>query len=169
MNLSFASSFLYFSKNGFTQNIIHNLKYKGRQEIGSFLADLYAPELLNSDLGKVDFVIGVPLHKNKLKKRGFNQVDTFGQTIADRIGAIYSKGNLVRISFNNSQTKKNRIERWKNVSEIFDIENPSEFENKSILIVDDVVTTGATLEACIKLFDNIKGVRVSIATMAITE
>ena len=112
-------------------------------------------------------VIPVPLHKKKLKSRGFNQVEKFGQQIAEALDAEYLDQVLVKISNNKSQTTKGRIARLINSDELFALEHNALIENKHILIVDDLITTGATLEACILILNQAKNIKISIATMAI--
>lgn len=166
--INFASSFLFFHKNGLTQNLIHNLKYKGHQEIGSFIGNWYGKKLKADTNLEIDYIVAVPLHKRKEKKRGFNQVDTFGKTIARIFNAKYSKDNLVRIYMSDTQTKKSRFARWLNVKEIFSLSDEKLFENKKVLLIDDVLTTGATLDACCSELSKSKGIEINIITMAIT-
>jgi len=166
--IEFASSFLFFYKNGLTQNLIHNLKYKGHQEIGTLLGNWFGEKLKKEAKLKIDYVVAVPLHKKKERKRGFNQVDTFGEALSNKLGAKYSKNNLVRINQSETQTKKSRLARWINVKEIFSLIDSDIFENKSVLLIDDVVTTGATMEACCHEIEKSKNVRISVVTMAIT-
>ena len=166
--IMFASSFLFFHKNGLTQNLIHKLKYKGHQEIGTLIGEWYGSKLKDESNLLFDFIVGVPLHRHKEQKRGFNQVDTFGKALAKTFGAEYSKNNLVRIYKSETQTKKSRFARWLNVKEIFNLNNPELFINKRILLIDDVVTTGATLDACCNELYKSSGIKISIATIAVT-
>lgn len=166
--INFATSFLFFNKSGLVQNLIHSLKYRGNQEIGSLLGKWFG-KILKSETGlRFDYIISVPLHKNKEKKRGFNQLDTFGEALAEIFNAEYSKNNLVRVYESSTQTKKDRFARWKNVKEIFVVNNPKLFENKKVLLIDDIITTGATLEACCHQLEKSETIEISIVTMAFT-
>lgn len=166
--IKFASSFLFFHKNSLTQNLIHKLKYKGHQEIGTLIGEWYGSKLKEDSNLYFDFIVAVPLHRHKERKRGFNQVDTFGEALANVFGAEYSKDNLVRIYKSETQTKKSRFARWLNVKEIFSLNNLELFSNKRVLLIDDVVTTGATLDACCHELSKTPGIEISIATIAIT-
>lgn len=166
--IEFASSFLFFNKNGLTQNLIHKLKYKGHQEIGTLIGNWYGSILRDESKLVFDYIVAVPLHRHKERKRGYNQVDTLGIALAEIFGAVYSKNNLVRIYKSETQTKKSRFARWMNVKEIFSLKDHELFENKSVLLIDDVVTTGATLDACCNELSKSMGIKVSIITIAIT-
>lgn len=162
------TALLRFEKKGKAQQLIHNLKYKGHEHIGFVLGNWLGGELKTIEAYKnIDTVIPVPLHKNKLKKRGFNQAAKFGQQIANMIDAAYLDDVLVKITNTKSQTNKSRFTRWTNSEELFALKNLEAIENKHILLVDDIITTGATLEACILVLNNAKNVKISIATMAI--
>lgn len=144
-----AFAYLYFIKQGKVQRLIHNLKYKGHQEVGELLGKWYGYELAESEYsGKYDLIIPIPLHKNKLRKRGYNQCDTFTKSLSETLSIPYSLDSVRRITSTTTQTKKSRFSRWKNVEEIFVVEKKEVISGKRILLVDDVVTTGATLEAC---------------------
>lgn len=157
-----------FEKKSLVQQLIHGLKYKGYQNIGFVLGNWLGAELQQVDAYRnVDVIIPVPLHKNKLRSRGFNQVEKFGQQIAKALKVDYLDDVLVKISNTKSQTKKGRIARWVNSDELFALKNMEMIENKHILIVDDLITTGATLEACILVLNQAKNIKISIATMAI--
>lgn len=157
-----------FEKKGKVQQLIHNLKYKGHEHIGFVLGNWLGGELKTIEAYKnIDAVIPVPLHKNKLKKRGFNQVALFGQQVAEALDVEYLDDVLVKITNTNSQTNKNRFTRWTSNDDLFALKNLETIENKHILIVDDLITTGATLEACILALNNSKNIKISIATMAI--
>lgn len=164
-----ASSLLLFEKKGMVQSLIHNLKYRGQQEIGTFLGAWMGKELREQErFRKVSMVIPVPLHKKKLKKRGFNQVEKFGKEISKALEVPYVDYLLLKKNTSQTQTVKKRFARWGNIGETFVLEKPGELENEHVLLVDDLVTTGATLEACAEKLLQAKGVKISIATMAFT-
>ncbi|MHA7942709.1 ComF family protein [Formosa sp. 3Alg 14/1] len=163
-----ATALLRFEKKGITQKLIHQLKYKGQEPIGTFLGDWLGGDLQTLDAYKtVDVVIPVPLHKTKLKKRGYNQVSKFGMQLAEALQANYIDDVLIKITKTHSQVSKNRLSRWSDANTIFSTQNLDKINNKHILIVDDIITTGATLEACINLLRSAKNVKISIAVMAI--
>ncbi|TBW29849.1 ComF family protein [Gramella sp. KN1008] len=165
-----ATALMHFRKKAGVQRLIHDLKYRGHREIGSYLGKWLGEELSAvSAYQDIDLVIPVPLHKTKLKQRGFNQVEDFGKEIAKSIHAEYCDKILLKISKTQSQTFKDRLSRWGRLEETLDIKNPEKAINKHILIVDDLVTTGATLEACAHKLLEIPGVELSVATMAITD
>ncbi len=161
-----ASSYYHFTKGGKVQNLLHNLKYKGVKDVGVKIGELYGYELKHSEyFNHIDYIIPIPLHKNKLKKRGYNQSDYFAEGLSKSMGVPLNTTNLVRNVDTKTQTKKARYKRWENVSEIFSLTNPSELDSKTVLLVDDVITTGATMEAAIQtLVDN--KCEVIVATMA---
>jgi len=164
-----ASALLLFYKKGVVQQLIHQLKYRGNQEIGAYFGDWFGDELQNSNrFNTVDVVVPVPLHPNKLKIRGYNQVEKFGKAIAKALGAKYIDDKLTKVSSTESQTHKHRTERVKNVTEIFTLTDVNVFKNKHILLVDDVITTGATLEVCCNELLKTKSIKISIATLAFT-
>jgi len=157
-----------FEKKSLVQQLIHGLKYKGYQNIGVLLGNWLGTELQQVNAYRdIDMIIPVPLHKKKLRSRGYNQVEKFGQHIAKALNVAYIDNVLVKISNTKSQTKKGRMARWVNSEELFDIQNLSSIENKHILLVDDIITTGATMEACILVLNRAKNIKISIATMAI--
>jgi len=157
-----------FEKKGLVQQLIHGLKYKGYDNIGFFLGNWLGGELKTiENYNAIDVVIPVPLHKNKLKKRGFNQVTKFGQQIAKALNTNYKDDVLIKVTNTKSQVNKKRLARWNNNQELFTLQKASTIENKHILLVDDIITTGATLEACIAVLNQVKNIKISIATMAI--
>ncbi|MFD1614497.1 ComF family protein [Gelatiniphilus marinus] len=157
-----------FEKKGLVQQLIHGLKYKGYESIGLFLGNWLGGELKAvAQYSSIDVVIPVPLHKNKLKKRGFNQVAKFGQQIANALNINYKDDVLVKVTNTKSQVNKKRFARWNNNEELFTLQNASTIKNKHILLVDDIITTGATLEACIAVLNQAENIKISIATMAI--
>ena len=165
-----ATALLHYHKKGITQELIHKLKYKGNQEIGTFFGDWQGVAMKKSDLfNDVDIIIPVPLHKNRLKKRGYNQVTKYGERLAFHLNKPFIPNVLVRKSFNKTQTKKSRFDRIKNVKELFYLTDKTIFENKHILLIDDIITTGATLESCANELFKTKNIKLSIAVIAITE
>jgi len=157
-----------FEKQGYVQRLIHNLKYKGHEQIGFTLGNWLGGELKTIDAYKnIDVVIPVPLHKKKQKKRGFNQVTRFGQQLAEALNAEYRADVLVKITNTSSQTSKGRFTRWVDNDTLFAIKNMDVIDNKHVLLVDDLITTGATLEACISVLNQAQDIKTSVATMAI--
>ena len=164
-----ATSLLVFKKKGSVQKLIHRLKYRGHQEIGSYLGAWTGAELVKvNSFKEIDLVIGVPLHKKKLRARGFNQVELFGKEIAAALNIPYMDDILLKTSFSSTQTLKTRLARWGNIEESFVLFNSEKIKNKHILLVDDLITTGATLEACADVLLEVENVKISIATMAFT-
>jgi ComF family protein len=168
-NIHSASSLYLFNKGSKVQHLIHQLKYRGKKEIGISLGKYYGRELKNAPLfSSANIVIPVPLHKKKLKKRGYNQSDTFAQGLSESLEIENGTSAVVRTHASQTQTKKSRFDRWKNVEEIFRVTDPARLEGKHILLVDDVVTTGSTLEACANRILEIPNTKVSVATIAST-
>ncbi|MEN3323324.1 phosphoribosyltransferase family protein [Mariniflexile soesokkakense] len=167
-NIENGTALFRFEKKGLVQQLIHGLKYKGYETVGYSLGNWLGGELKTLDDYKtVDVVIPVPLHEKKLKKRGYNQVTKFGQQIAKALEADYIDDVLIKVTNTQSQTIKNRLSRWNSTDELFAVKNPEPLENKHILLVDDIITTGATLEACITVLNHAKNIKISIATIAI--
>nr|WP_294785708.1 phosphoribosyltransferase family protein [uncultured Flavobacterium sp.] len=167
IDMQFASAFLYFHKKGMVQELIHNLKYKGHQEIGTILGNWYVEDLKELQLNMpFDAVIPVPLHKKKLKERGYNQVTTFGKAIASGFEIPFNDKILLRKIYSKTQSKKNLLGRSENIENIFDVEFNETDHNKHFLIVDDVLTTGATIEACSRALLKIPGSKISVICMA---
>ncbi|MDR9455948.1 MAG: phosphoribosyltransferase family protein [Salegentibacter sp.] len=170
LSIENATSLLYFKKKGMVQQLIHNLKYRGNREIGNFLGQWLGEELAKiPEYTQIDAVVPVPLHRKKLKSRGFNQVEDFGKEVANSLESEYIDDVLVKKSATTTQTFKKRLSRWGSIDETFMIENPEKLENKHLLLVDDLITTGATMEACVTKLQKISGVKISLASMAITD
>jgi len=138
--------------------------------MGSFLGNLYGAQLIEDERWKtVDLIIPIPLHKKKEKKRGYNQSEWIARGIACSMDLPVVTNNLIRKVHTTTQTRKGRYDRWQNVEEIFDVENPEFFAGKHVLLIDDVVTTGSTLEACALHLLKINDTKVSIATLAFAD
>ena len=161
------SAFLYFHKKGIVQELIHNLKYKGHEEIGTVLGEWYAADLINSTLiNSVDAIIPVPLHKRKLRERGYNQVTDFGLALSKGLNIEFNPNILVRTVYSKTQSKKNLLNRSEGIDTIFDVSYTEKDHNKHFLLIDDVITTGSTLEACSHALLKIPGAKISIVCMA---
>ena len=162
-----ATSYYSFSKGGKVQHLIHQMKYKGHKEIGNSIGKFLGAELKQSELfNSVNTIVPVPLHPDKLKKRGYNQSNFLAEGLSKSMFAEADLKSLRRVFYTESQTRKKRYARWQNVETVFEIADKKQLEGKHILLVDDVVTTGATLEACAQKILEIPGTKVSIATMA---
>jgi len=162
-----ATSFFYFNKGSQYRVLLHNLKYKGMKELGAEIGKQFGIDLLQSPVfSTVDVICPVPLHPSKEKKRGYNQSWWIAAGIAQQMNKELSDTNLKRVTATETQTRKNRFERWQNVEGIFELSRPEEFSGKHILLVDDVVTTGSTLEACAQEIISKTNAKVSIATLA---
>lgn len=167
VQIELATAFFRFSKGSNYQKLLHNLKYKGMKEIGSEIGKHFAIDLMQSPgFSTVDLICPVPLHPDKEKKRGYNQSWWIASGIARQMNKEISNDNLKRVTATETQTRKNRFERWQNVEGIFDLCDPESFSGKHILLIDDVVTTGSTLEACAQTIISQSGAKVSIATLA---
>lgn len=163
-----AMSLFYFSKKAVIQNLVHHLKYKRQPQLGIELGKMIGLEISKkSAFEDCDFVVPLPLYKDREKSRGYNQSALLCEGISAICQLPVSVENLVRMHKSETQTKKHRRERWQNVEGIFEVLNPSAFENKKILLVDDVITTGASLEACAEELLKIPNVGICIATLAI--
>lgn len=166
----FASAFLFFNKGNNVQRMIHLLKYKGRKDIGIFLGRLYGLDLAGVWLnGMPDVIVPVPLHKKKYMKRGYNQSEQFAIGLSDTLKIPVNSHLLLRTRNTETQTRKTRFRRYQNVKEIFEVKEPGTWKNIHILLVDDVITTGATLESCIQSLNSIPGVKVSVVSVAIAK
>lgn len=163
-----ATALLKMPRNGATQRLIHRLKYHADQEVGERLGAMLGTEMVSSQrMNDFDFILPVPLHPKKQHMRGYNQCDSIVRGIAEAMRCTPMPGNLVRTRFTATQTRKGRLSRWQNVSSIFWVKNPEQLAHKRVLLVDDVITTGATIEACVAALQKIDGIRISVAALAI--
>lgn len=165
-----ASSFLFYTENGIVQQLIHHLKYKNQEQISNFLGDWYGQILKENHFHTtIDTVIPVPLHKKKLKQRGYNQVTMFAKKLAQYLNAEYIDYILVKTANTKTQTKKSRIGRLQNNKSLYTLSDSAYLKNKNILLVDDVITTGATMEICAKALLKAEGVKIYITSMAVVQ
>ncbi len=169
IELEFGGSLLYFHKQGIVQQLIHNLKYRRHQEVGYFLGEWIINEMFHHNFPKVDVVVPVPLHPKKLKLRGYNQVETFGRTIAQNLSCDYNDTVLHRNFNTKTQTFKGLFARTEIRRDLFGVDEFENFSGKHFLLVDDVITTGATIEACAKELQKIPDVKLSVITMAFAQ
>jgi ComF family protein len=165
--LEAGAAMFYFSKGSKVQHMIHQLKYEGKKQIGYRLGEWYGRELSASPSFKqVDFIVPVPLHRKKEKKRGYNQSALFAAGLSSSMGVPWLERGLERVAFTETQTKKSREQRFGNVEQAFRVPHPAQLEGKHILLVDDVITTGATLEACGRCILDVPDTRLLLATIA---
>ena len=164
------SALFYFHKKGIVQELIHNLKYKGHEEIGTILGEWYAEDLKNIELiQSVDEIIPVPLHRRKLKERGYNQVTAFGKALSSSLNVAYNDSLLIRNVYSKTQSKKNLLGRTEGIESTFDVVFTDKDHDKHFLLIDDVITTGSTLEACSRALLKIPGAKISIVCMAMAQ
>lgn len=160
-----AAVFAYFTKEGILQHLLHRLKYQNRQEIGAFLGKLFAAEIKDMEwIQQLDMIIPLPLHKKKLRLRGYNQSEVIAAAMATVLGVPCCSRVIARNKNTASQTNKTRLERVENVAGAFSVTKALDIEGKNVLLVDDVLTTGATLESCANTLLQ-KNCKVSIATV----
>jgi len=168
--VEFSASMLFFHKEGIVQNLIHNLKYRNHQEIGSFLGNWYAEDLKEiANKNNFSEIIPVPLHKKRLQERGYNQVTTFCEALSKNFQIKYNDKLLFKNFYSKTQTKKNREQRNEFAKSLFDVTFTEADYDKHFLLVDDVITSGATLEACAKALLKIPNAKISILTIAYTD
>jgi ComF family protein len=162
-----AAAFSYYNKGSRIRKLIHNLKYRGIKEIGYELGKIYGIALKSSGFtDDIDLIIPVPLHPSKKKARGFNQSESISMGISDAASIPMDLRSLARISVSATQTKKSRYDRWTNVEGIFKVVDPESIADKHVLLVDDVITTGSTIEACTNELLKVDGVKVSVVALA---
>ncbi|MCL1942960.1 MAG: ComF family protein [Candidatus Azobacteroides sp.] len=163
-----AHSFFRYVKDSDFHRLLVELKYKECKELGEYLGDYYAGKLKQAGVFEdVDYIVPVPLHRKRHKKRGYNQSEWIAKGMSKVLGKTLIPDNLYRKSANSTQTKRGVYERWENVAGIFELKNPMVFADKHLLLVDDVLTTGSTITACAHALHAAENVRISVATLAI--
>ncbi len=164
-----ACGFLFYYKGGMARSVVSEIKYKGNQGLGRWMGKYASGMMLESGFfNTIDLIVPVPLHKKKRRQRTFNQAEIFAQGVSESTGIMLDSSTLYRQISNVTQTKKGSFERWLNTRNIFALNNPEIFAGKHILLVDDVFTTGSTIEACAEAITKAcPDVKVSILTLAI--
>lgn len=161
-----AWALLKFQKAGIVQNLMHDLKYNSKPEIGVKLGKLLATKVKAGEFCRFDLIVPIPLHKNRLRTRGYNQSNMIAQGLSEVLQVPYQDGHIIRQAATQTQTKKSKLDRLENVRQSFQVVNPEALANKDILLVDDVITTGATLEACAEKILKAGAAAISIACLA---
>ncbi|WP_264519887.1 ComF family protein [Flavobacterium sp. N1994] len=165
--LEFGAALFYFHKKGIVQEIIHKLKYKGQEEISETVGHWYASELKDLEqLKNIDYIIPVPLHQKRLRERGYNQVEGFGNALAADLKIPFDEKILFRKLYTKTQTKKDLLGRADVIATVFDVDFNESHHGKHFMLIDDVITTGSTLEACSRALLKIPNAKISIVCMA---
>jgi len=160
------TAYFFYEKGSSYGRILHQIKYHGQKELGYGIGHMFGTELKSSAFMETDVIIPVPLHSRKERKRGFNQSDVIARGMAMALDKDMNNQLLARTIENPTQTSKSRYERWENVDGIFRVVDPESVINKHVLLVDDVLTTGSTIEACASALLKVPGVKVSVAVLA---
>jgi len=161
-----ATAGYFFRKGNRIQKLVHQVKYKGQKEMGTMLGREMGKFLCNSMFSEIDLIAPVPLHPQKLRKRGYNQSEWIARGVADMLEKPVDVQTLVRRFFTATQTRRKRFDRWENVDSGFGLIHPDNFAGRHVLLIDDVITTGATLEACIHAVLSAPGTKASVAALA---
>lgn len=167
VELQTASSCYLFQKKGSVQKILHAIKYKGNQELARLIGTWYAGDLCaDPHVIRSACIIPVPLHSRKLKQRGYNQSEAFAKGLAEGLKIPLNTGILKRVEHTASQTRKSRFERWENVEDTFEVTEGPSLKYQHVILVDDVITTGATIEACCRALQKIEGIKLNVLSIA---
>lgn len=165
-----AVAMLHFHKGSKVQSLMHALKYRDRKDVGVLLGTMLGQYMrMHHICARVDCVSTVPLHADKLALRGYNQSDLIAEGVSAVLQVPMALDLLMRTQFTGTQTKKSRLERWDNVKDVFAVKDPTAMPGRHILLIDDVITTGSTLEACAQTLLAIPEIKVSIAAVAYAE
>jgi ComF family protein len=161
-----ATAYCFFTKGGIVQDLVHEIKYKGKKELGICFGKWYGQDLKNvPPFSELDYIVPVPLHPKKLKRRGYNQSACFAEGLSQVMRVPVLENGIKRQKDTETQTNKSRFSRWENVKDVFAVENKEQLAGKNVLIVDDIITTGATIEACIHALNDAAVKSVSVASI----
>ena len=167
--LEFGAALFHFHKKGIVQEMMHKLKYKGQEEISETIGNWYSEELQHLEqIKNIDYIIPVPLHKKRLRERGYNQVEGFGKALSNNLKISYDATVLHRKLYTKTQTKKDLLGRSDVIDNVFDVSFSENYHGKHFLIIDDVITTGSTLESCSRALLKIPDAKISIVCMAMS-
>lgn len=164
-----ATALCFFEKEGLMQKLIHLLKYKGQYKLGSYFGQILGEKLVVDKLSVYTLVVPIPLHKKRQRRRGYNQVAGFGKALAETLGIDYNDRVLVRKKPTKTLVRMTQSQRWAQVHDAFQLRKPKTLLGQHVLLVDDVVTTGATLSAAVACLASQEGVRVSVAAIAFAQ
>lgn len=165
-----ATSYFFYRKGSDFRNVLHQLKYGGKKELGAVMGRFMAAELVQADFFRgIDVIIPVPLHPRKKKARGYNQSEWIARGVSEVTGIVLDASSMVREKHTDTQTHKSGYERWENVEGIFKLHHPEHFVGKHVLIIDDVLTTGSTTTACADAFTGVEGIHISVLTLAVAD
>jgi ComF family protein len=165
-----ATSYFYYHRGGDFRLIVHRMKYSGHKEYGQVLGRIMATELKESGFfDGIDSLVPVPLHPDKLKKRGYNQSEWLARGVSQVTGIPMMTDAVKRSLYTETQTRKTKVERWENVNGIFTLNTSVDLSGKHLLIIDDVLTTGATTTACADAFQQVPDIRISVLTLALAQ
>jgi ComF family protein len=168
-NIAMAAAYCYYEKGNMVQKLVKELKYNGKKELGTYLGKWYGNELKQSShFEKVEAIIPVPLHPRKLRKRGYNQSAYIAKGLAMSLDTECLENALARVKNTETQTRKSRYSRWENVQNIFEVKDKNMIMGKNILLVDDIISTGATIEACYRAIEAAQPASISVASLGYT-
>ena len=160
-------SYYLFEKSGKIQKLLHSIKYKNNKALAEQVGAWYAQYLKDcKEIASADVIIPVPLHPKKKKQRGFNQSEEFAKGLSKEFNIPINTTNLIRNQFTETQTRKTKFARWENVEGKFELKDPKELDGKTIILVDDVITTGATIDACYQALSKATGIKISVLSLA---
>jgi ComF family protein len=167
LRLQQACSFVYYNKDSITQAIVHRFKYQSEKELGIFMGEMMGQAMFaHPHHQHYDAIIPLPLNERKLRQRGYNQAALLALGISRALGKPVETSAVMRTRYTSTQTKKNRIQRWMNVEHVFDIDANHNLQGKHVLLVDDVITTGATMEAMGQVLEAVPGLQLSLCSLA---